>query len=97
MAGINHMAWFLRFERAGGENLYPALWRAMEDPAIYAKEPVRFEMMRHFGAFVTESSHHMSEYVPWFRRNPTEVEPLICRSAGTTSRSANSAAGRTTT
>src|SRR5262245_2110036 len=67
VAGINHMAWFLRFERAGGENLYPALWRAMEDPAIYAKEPVRFEVMRHFGAFVTESSHHMSEYVPWFR------------------------------
>ena len=25
-------------------------------------------MMRHFGAFVTESTHHMSEYVPWFRR-----------------------------
>jgi alpha-galactosidase len=67
------MAGFLRFERAGGEDLYPALWRAMEDPAIYAKEPVRFEVMRHFGAFVTESSHHMSEYVPWFRRSASEV------------------------
>ena len=77
VAGINHMAWFLRFERAGGEDLYPALWRAMDDPAIYAREPVRFEIMRHFGAFVTESSHHMSEYVPWFRRTPAEVTHFL--------------------
>jgi alpha-galactosidase len=72
VAGINHMAWFLRFERAG-QDLYPALWRAMDDPEIYAKDRVRFEIMRHFGAFVTESSHHMSEYVPYFRRSPEEV------------------------
>lgn len=73
VAGINHMAWFLRFERAGGEDLYPALRQAMHDPATYAQDPVRFEIMRHFGAFVTESSHHMSEYVPWFRRTAGEV------------------------
>jgi alpha-galactosidase len=74
VAGINHMAWFLRLERAGGEDLYPALWRAMEDPAIYAQDPVRFEIMRHFGAFVTESSRHMSEYVPYFRRTQALAE-----------------------
>ncbi|MCC6627813.1 MAG: alpha-glucosidase/alpha-galactosidase [Chloroflexi bacterium] len=72
VAGINHLAWFLRFERQG-EDLYPALRRAMDDPAIYAQDPVRFEMLRHFDAFVTESSHHLSEYVPWFRRSPTEI------------------------
>jgi alpha-galactosidase len=40
----------------------------MEDPAIYEQDRVRFEMMRHFGYFVTESTRHMSEYVPYFRR-----------------------------
>ena len=36
----------------------------MEDPEIYAKDKVRFEMMRRLGYFVTESSEHMAEYVP---------------------------------
>jgi alpha-galactosidase len=67
VAGINHQAWFLRFER-NGEDAYPALRAAMDDPAIHAKDAVRFELMRHFGAFVTESSPHLSEYVPYFRR-----------------------------
>jgi alpha-galactosidase len=46
----------------------------MDDPAIYAQDRVRFEVMRHFGAFVTESTRHMSEYVPYFRRTPALAE-----------------------
>lgn len=69
VAGINHQAWFLRFER-DGRDAYPALRAAMDDPAIHAQDPVRFELLRHFGAFVTESSRHLSEYVPYFRRTP---------------------------
>jgi alpha-galactosidase len=65
-AGINHMAWFLRFER-DGEDAYPALWEALEDEATFALDPVRFEVMRHFGYFVSESTRHMSEYLPYFR------------------------------
>ena len=72
VAGINHMAWFLEFER-DGQDAYPALWEALEDPEIYAKDPVRFEVMRHFGYFVSESSPHMSEYVPYFR---TSIERM---------------------
>lgn len=68
VAGINHMSWFLEFTH-DGEDLYPRLRQAMEDPAIYKKEPVRFEIMRHFGYFVTESTRHMSEYVPYFRKS----------------------------
>jgi alpha-galactosidase len=30
--------------------------------------------MKHFGAFVSESSVHMSEYVPYFRRTPALIE-----------------------
>ena len=71
--GINHMDWFLRFEW-NGVDAYPLLHAAMENPEIYAKDPVRFEIMRHFGHFVSESSGHMSEYVPYFRRTPALME-----------------------
>ncbi len=76
VAGINHQAWFLQF-RYRGEDAYPLLWKAMENPEIYARDAVRFEIMRHFGYFVTESSHHMSEYVPYFRRNPELIRRYI--------------------
>ena len=55
------MAFFLRFEHEG-EDLYPAL-RELEPPDF---NRVRYEVLKHFGYFVTESSEHFSEYVPWF-------------------------------
>ena len=69
-AGINHMAFYLRFER-DGEDLYPKMRQVMED-GTYARgyrdlaNHVRYEMLRRTGYFVTESSEHFSEYVPWF-------------------------------
>ncbi len=64
-AGINHVAFYLRFER-NGEDIYPAL-RALAESGDYPSwERVRFEVFRRFGYFVTESSEHFSEYVPWF-------------------------------
>ena len=76
VAGINHMAWFLRFEWKGAD-AYPLLWQAMQDPAIYNQDKVRFEIMRHFGYFVTESSHHMSEYIPYFRKRAELIEKYV--------------------
>ncbi|MCS7241776.1 alpha-glucosidase/alpha-galactosidase [Candidatus Caldatribacterium sp.] len=76
VAGINHQAWFLQFKYKG-EDAYPLLWKAMEKPEIYRRDIVRFEIMRHFGYFVTESSHHMSEYVPYFRKNPESVAKYL--------------------
>jgi len=64
-AGINHLAFYLRFER-DGEDLYPALRRLANERREPAWERVRFEVFRRFGYFVTESSEHFSEYVPWF-------------------------------
>jgi len=72
-AGLNHNAWFTKLER-GGEDLYPRLRERAQDPEIYEKDPVRFEVMVHLGAFVTESSGHFSEYVPYFRKRPDLVE-----------------------
>jgi alpha-galactosidase len=64
-AGINHFAFFLELRR-NGEDLYPRLREVMEDPDVRAKDPVRFEGLRRFGYFVSESSEHFSEYLPYF-------------------------------
>ncbi|RKD95761.1 alpha-glucosidase/alpha-galactosidase [Halopiger aswanensis] len=75
VAGINHMAWFLECEWQG-EDVYPMLEDAMADDETYEKDAVRFELLKHFGAFVTESSHHNSEYHPYFRTDPALIEEL---------------------
>jgi len=74
-AGINHLAWFTKLERAG-KDLYPLLMRKAEkdlagkpvDPKNDAFDLVRKDMMLHFGAFITESSGHLSEYLPYYRK-----------------------------
>lgn len=43
----------------------------------YYNEVVRTEIMRTFGYFHTESSHHGSEYTPWFRKNAETVNSYI--------------------
>ena len=40
-------------------------------------ERVRTEMMEAFGYFHTESSHHSSEYVPYFRKNAALVAEYL--------------------
>ena len=74
-AGINHVAFYTRFEkrRPDGrmEDLYPRLHglaknggygRGWEDCANH----VRYEMLTRLGYFVTESSEHFAEYTPYF-------------------------------
>jgi len=73
-AGINHLAWFTQLSHQG-KDLYPMLMeKARQDLAGKpsdcedAKDLVRKDMMLHFGAFITESSGHMSEYLPYYRK-----------------------------
>jgi alpha-galactosidase len=66
VAGINHMAFFLRLEDAAGRDLYPDLHGVIDAGRVPERNRVRYEVMRHFGFFVTESSEHFAEYVPWF-------------------------------
>ena len=72
VAGINHLAWFLRFE-VDGQDAYPKLIKAMQNPEIFSQDTVRFEVMKQFGYFVTESTRHMSEYTPYFRTNEQTI------------------------
>ena len=64
-AGINHMAFYLKFEREGVD-LYPEIRRVLDEGRAPAGNLVRYEMLRRLGYFVTESSEHFAEYVPWF-------------------------------
>src|SRR5512133_75302 len=61
-AGINHLAFYLELTHRG-RDVYPEL-RAKRD--IPDSNRVRYEVLRHFGYFCTESSEHLAEYVPWF-------------------------------
>jgi len=63
--GINHMAWFTELKHRG-KDVYPAL-RVLAETRT--KQPSsRFEMVRNFGYYPTESDGHFSEYVPYFRK-----------------------------
>jgi len=75
-AGINHMAWFLKLEHKG-KDLYPTLKKNFEKPGYYVNEKVRGEVLRHFGYFMTESTGHLSEYLPYFRKNKKALD-LYC-------------------
>ena len=66
-AGINHMAFYLKFEYKG-EDLYPRLMKRVEEDTQPDFNRVRYEMMKRLGYFVTESSEHFAEYVPHFIR-----------------------------
>jgi len=68
-AGINHMAFYLRFERKtqdGVEDLYSRIRRIVEEGRVPSWNHVRYEMLARLGYYVTESSEHFAEYVPWF-------------------------------
>lgn len=76
-AGINHQTWYVRIEH-NGEDLTGKLLEAMEkDPEISSQEPVRIDMLRNFGYFSTESNGHLSEYLPWYRKNEEEIAKWV--------------------
>jgi alpha-galactosidase len=75
-AGINHMGWFTKIEHQG-KDLYPILRERFEQPEFYVNEKVRGEVFRQFGYFMTESTGHLSEYVPWFRKSSQALH-LYC-------------------
>ena len=81
-AGINHQGWLLELYDENGRDIYPEL-RAeakVRVPAMrQAKENkhydiIRLEIMNKFGYYVTESSEHSAEYMPyWIKRSYPEL------------------------
>jgi alpha-galactosidase len=78
--GINHMDWFLQLSHKN-RDLYPELRACFEKPEYYKNEKVRGEVFRQFGYFMTESTGHLSEYVPWFRSSARALA-LYCDEPG---------------
>jgi len=73
IAGINHQAWLLEITD-GGKDLYPEIKRRAARMNARARrkggkkhyDMVRFEIMLRFGYYVTESSEHSAEYMPYW-------------------------------
>lgn len=81
-AGINHMAWYLKYEW-NGKDAYPLIRQAVtRRPEVYNEEIVRNEMFLHLGFYVTESSGHNSEYNWWFRKRPDLIERYCTHGTG---------------
>lgn len=98
IAGINHQAWLLELEY-DGKDIYPEIrelaFRKLDEWLDAPKDKkstnmVRLEIMRRFGYYVTESSEHSAEYMPyWIKRNypenieryniPIDASPDRCR------------------
>lgn len=81
-AGINHMAFYLRFERktaSGTQDLYPLIRGVVAENRVPEWNRVRYEMLTRLGYFVTESSEHFAEYVPWFiKRDRADLIDSMC-------------------
>jgi alpha-galactosidase len=71
VAGINHLAFYLKFER-NGEDLYPEIRRVIAEGRVPDDNRVRYDLFSRLGYFVTESSEHFSEYGPWFIKRGRE-------------------------
>ena len=66
IAGINHQAWLLDIRDRDGNDLYPEIRRRAAARTEKHNDMVRYEIMKRFGYYVTESSEHNSEYMPYF-------------------------------
>jgi alpha-galactosidase len=76
-AGINHQTWFIKVQWRGID-FVPLLLELFESHPEYAQtEKVRIDVLRRFGYYSTESNGHLSEYVPWYRKRPDEINKWI--------------------
>ena len=65
IAGINHQAWLLEVSK-NGVDLYPEIKRLAAARTEKHSDMVRYEVMKRFGYYITESSEHNAEYLPYF-------------------------------
>ncbi len=76
-AGINHQTWYISIKYKG-EELTGKLYDAMiQNSELSKTEKVRIDVLRRFGYYSTESNGHLSEYLPWYRKRPEEIEKWI--------------------
>ncbi|MCX7842511.1 MAG: alpha-glucosidase/alpha-galactosidase [Clostridia bacterium] len=76
-AGINHQTWYIKVQHKGKDLTGELLERFENHPEYSKTEKVRIDMMKRFGYYSTESNGHLSEYLPWYRKRPEEIEKWI--------------------
>ncbi len=76
-AGINHQTWYIQVIYDGQDWTGRLLEGFRRHPVYSQTEKVRIDMLERFGFYSTESNGHLSEYVPWYRKRPEEIEQWI--------------------
>jgi len=77
-SGINHQTWYLDIRHKGQKVPFDRLLTAFERHPVFAKqEKVRIDVLKRFGYYSTESNGHLSEYLPWYRKRPEEIQNWI--------------------
>ncbi len=79
-AGINHQTWYVKLVH-NGEDHTGRLLEAFERSPMAEREKVRVDMLRRFGYYSTESNGHLSEYLPWYRKNDDRIHEWIADSS----------------
>lgn len=76
--GVNHLCWILDVQFQG-RDMREHIARLAEDPKVYEADGVRCEMLKAFGYWCTENHWHMTDYVPYFRKNPDMINRFLPR------------------
>jgi alpha-galactosidase len=77
-SGINHQTWYLDIRHNGRKISKDELLAAFEAHPVFSKqEKVRIDVLKRFGFYSTESNGHLSEYLPWYRKRPDEIQNWI--------------------
>ncbi|MEJ1992060.1 MAG: alpha-glucosidase/alpha-galactosidase [Maritimibacter sp.] len=77
-SGINHQTWYLDIRVRGRKVSRDELIQAFEAHRVYARqEKVRIDVLKRFGYYSTESNGHLSEYLPWYRKRPDQINDWI--------------------
>ena len=77
-AGINHQTWYTKILYQGREISSAELLEAFEKHKDFSRtEKCRIDVLRRFGFYSTESNGHLSEYLPWYRKRPSEIKKWI--------------------
>lgn len=77
--GINHMTWFLEI-KLNGVDLYPQIKKLCFNEEVLKEDFIRFEILKKFGYFSTINHWHMSDYVPYFKKNKIDMKRFLPKS-----------------
>jgi alpha-galactosidase len=79
-AGLNHQTWYIQVIYRGEDWTGRLLEGFEKHPHFSRTEPCRIDVLRRTGYYSTESNGHLSEYLPWYRKDPARTARWIDKS-----------------